>query len=298
MPSRITAIIVLVSIAAVAAGDCQDASCSIDDSVVLLQAQGVADNVIQGGAESLPKYEGSTMPSGAATSTLDLKASIAEYLAMTLFVTVGCGSAMGVAKEPGWVLQVALTFGVAITVLVYGIAHYSGGHINSAVTLAMVVTGHCTLMQGIFNFIAQLLGAITGALILTIVFPEEQDKTGGLGTNAVPAGRTMGAFVGEMTMTFLLVFVIFETAVNAAAKANSELAPLAIGFAVFLAHTVLIPITGCSINPTRSLGPALVRKFFYAKENQGTLEDMWVFWVAPCIGAVGAAVVSTMMMAK
>merc|ERR1719482_1677703 len=91
-----------------------------------------------------------------------MKKCVAEFVAMTLFVFIGCGSAMSVAKLEGsaWVLQVSLTFGVAITVLAYTIGHYSGGHINCAVTLGLVITGNCSVLQGIGNLVAQLLGSV------------------------------------------------------------------------------------------------------------------------------------------
>jgi len=219
-------------------------------------------------------------------------AFVAEYIAMTLFVFIGCGSAMGIAKEPGsaWVLQVSLTFGFAITSLAYAIGHYSGGHINCAVTLGLLVTGHVGWWQTVCNFVAQMLGSVTGALILLGLHPREKDLTGALGSNAISEGYSWWhALVGEVVMTFLLVFVVLETAVNPASSANRALACLAIGLAVFLAHAVLIPIDGCSINPTRSFGPALVAML--VNKEAGTFKDMWVFWVGPGVGSLLAAAV-------
>merc|ERR1719284_1965841 len=109
---------------------------------------------------------------------------------MTLFVAIGCGSAMAVCNESGWVLQVALSFGLAISALAYAIGHYSGGQMNCAVTLGLVLVGQCGIIQGILNFVAQILGSITGALILRGMFPEAKDKTGGLGSNGVSEGWT------------------------------------------------------------------------------------------------------------
>jgi len=225
-----------------------------------------------------------------------MKAVFAEYIAMTLFVILGCGSAMGAAKEPGWVLQVALSFGLAITSLAYSVGAYSGGHINCAVTLGLVLHGQVSIAQGICNFIAQMLGSVTGAWILTQMVPQKSDKTGGIGTNSVSEGYTpTNAFVGEAAMTFLLMFVVLETAVNPLSEANRTLACVAIGFAVFLAHSVLIPIDGCSINPTRSFGPALVSKMSY--KNAEAFKDMWVFWAGPLAGATMAVVVSKLLAA-
>merc|ERR1719389_1395393 len=127
------------------------------------------------------------------------------------------------------------------------------------------------------------------------MIPEEADKTGGLGTNAISDRLSkFNAFVGEFFMTFLLMLVVLETAVNPATKENREMAALAIGFAVFLAHAVLINIDGCSINPTRSFGPAMVRQSLY-KNKADSFDEQLVFWAAPCLGAAGAVFVSTAM---
>merc|ERR1719379_1290513 len=178
-----------------------------------------------------------------AAAGVKASAAMAEFVAMTLFVVIGCGSAMSVAKESGWILQVALTFGLAISSLAYAVGHYSGGQINCAVTFGLVLTGQLDVSQGMANFVCQMLGSISGAYILTFIIPEEKDKTGGLATNKVAEGWSQNnAFLGEAAMTFLLMFVVLETAVNPESKANREMAALAIGFAVFLAHSVLISI--------------------------------------------------------
>jgi len=220
---------------------------------------------------------------------ISVKAFLAEYLAMTLFVIIGCGSAIGVAKTEGsaWILQVSLTFGLAITALAYGIGHYSGGQINCAVTLGLYVAGHVGWGQALCNVAAQLLGSVTGALILCGMYPKGKDHTGALGSNGISEGYSAShALVGEFLMTFLLVFVVLETAVNPASSPNRALACLAIGLAVFLAHSVLIPIDGCSINPTRSFGPALVAA---GRAGADTFRDMWVFVLGPLAGGAAAA---------
>lgn len=222
--------------------------------------------------------------------SISYRAASAEFIAMTVFVFLGCGSAMGIAKDPGsaWVLQVSLTFGFAITALAYAIGHISGGHINCAVTFGLVLVGACSIQQGVVNLIAQLLGSLFGAFILTLVYPAEKDKTGGLGSNGVGEGWSKtNALVGEIMGTFLLVFVVLETAVSTGSAANRAQACIAIGIAVFLAHSVLIPIDGCSINPTRSTGPAIVASFRY--KGKDALSDLWLFWVGPLLGAAAAA---------
>uniref|UniRef100_A0A7S0BBU1 Aquaporin n=1 Tax=Pyrodinium bahamense TaxID=73915 RepID=A0A7S0BBU1_9DINO len=233
---------------------------------------------------------------GKASDAVSVHKAFAEFVAMFLFVFFGCGSAMSIAKEEGsaWVLQVSLTFGLAITVLAYSIGHISGGQINCAVTFGLVLHGDVSFWQGVCNFLAQMLGSVLGAAVLKVMYPAPKDLTGGLGTNSVGEGWTqIGALIGEFMGTFLLMFVVLETAVNDESKANSSLAPLAIGLSVFLAHSVLIPVDGCSINPTRTFGPALVQVI--SAGTTSVFKDMWIFWVGPLLGAAAAVGVYSVM---
>mmetsp|Transcript_14310 Transcript_14310/g.48935 ORF Transcript_14310/g.48935 Transcript_14310/m.48935 type:complete len:206 (+) Transcript_14310:271-888(+) len=136
--------------------------------------------------------------------------------------------------------MVASAFGMGILVLAYATGHHSGGQINCAVTLSLVLGGQVPWFQGLANFIAQMLGSVLGAIILTWIFPCEMDMTNSLGTNVVnPAFGYGAAFSGEVAMTFLLCYVVWETAVTARC---GQAACIPIGFAVFLAHVVLLPI--------------------------------------------------------
>jgi len=216
-----------------------------------------------------------------------MHAVVAEYLAMTLFVIIGCGTACAIAKDPGsaWVLQVALAFGFAITALAYSLGRYSGGQINCAVTFALWVKGHLSLAQAAVNFAFQMLGSVTGAIVLCIIYPKDKDKTGDIATNSIAHGFShFNVLLGEFAMTFVLVLVVFESGKQASPA--SGIATIPIGFAVFLAHCVLIPIDGCSINPTRSFGPALLASM---RDKKGDyFKDHWVFWVGPLLGALAA----------
>jgi len=224
----------------------------------------------------------------ASLANVKVNAVLAEYVAMMFFVISGCGSAMGVAKSPGWILQVSLTFGLAITVLGYAVGHYSGAHINCAVTFALCLVGQVNWCEAFYIFMAQLLGSISGALVLSCVCPPSKDLTGSLGSNEVSEGFSVAhALVGEFLMTLLLVFVVLETTVSPGTAASREMACVAIGLAVFLGHVVLIPVDGCSINPTRSFGPALVAKCTRGK-GRHTFRDMWIFWLGPLCGATAA----------
>ena len=280
---------------------------------------------------------------------VSLVACLAEFVGMTLFVIIGCGSAMGIQGSgssggsggdgdstsgettsmiPGWVLMVALVFGLSITTLAYSIGHYSGGHLNCAVTLGLVLTGNCHALQGLFNFGAQMMGSILGAAILCAIFPPELDMTKTLGANSVGLKwNWWNALIGELVGTFLLVFVVLQTACNPKSSMNRSQACLAIGLAVFMAHCVLIPIDGCSINPTRSFGPALLSLSRMeapkavepvatmvgepalgevapkavqdedAAAGPGYWRSMWIFWVGPLLGAcLAAAVYKGMLM--
>jgi len=219
---------------------------------------------------------------------VSMRSAAAEYIAMTLFVIIGCGSAMSIARDEGsaWTLQVALAFGIAITVLAYSLGRYSGGQINCAVTLALWVSGDLSFAQAAVNFAFQMLGSVTGATILCIVYPKGKDKTGDIATNAIAFGFShLNVLLGEFAMTFLLVLVVLESSLQTSPA--SGIATIPIGFAVFLAHCVLIHVDGCSINPTRSFGPALLAS---VRDRKGDyFKDMWVFWVGPLLGALAAA---------
>ena len=202
----------------------------------------------------------------------------AEFIAMLLFVYFGCGSAAsnahfhpnGIGKDGEWdsasVVVIALQFGLGITVLVYATAHTSGGHINCAVTWALTLVGTCHPARAIVYLTCQMLGSITGAALLDATTSDSTDRSGALGSNGRqnPSVTIEHAFLAEAMGTALLVYVVLETAVNANSvttdgqsviRGNKQnLAPFPIGFAAFLAHVICIPITGCSINPTRSFG--------------------------------------------
>lgn len=237
---------------------------------------------------------------------LDMKISreavLAEFVAMTAFVFIGPGSVVAVAGTPGWVQQVALTFGFAITALAYTFGHYSGGHINPAVTFGLVVAGKCNLLQGVANVLAQIVGAFCGAGILAVTFDHENDKTGNLASNGLSDGVNWGsAFMGEAFMTGLLMLVVLETAVSPRSADNRILAPIAIGLTVYLAHSVLIPVDGCSINPARSFGPALWASMLKRRglptdpHHFAIWHNHWIFWVAPLVGAGVVGAVNRLM---
>ena len=213
---------------------------------------------------------------------VDGTAAFNEFIAMALFVFIGCGSAMSCKPinddaSTIWILQVSLTFGFAITSL----AAATDGQINCAVTLGKTIIGKLSILQGLVNFISQVAGSVVGAGALACVYNVDSDCTGTLGSNGVGTRNSIPqALLGEIVMTGLLMFVVLASA--------GSCATLACGFAVFIAHSVLIPIDGCSIDPTRSFGPELVS---YATGRKGITTEHWVFWLGPLLGAVIGALV-------
>ncbi|EOD37540.1 hypothetical protein EMIHUDRAFT_454880 [Emiliania huxleyi CCMP1516] len=232
-----------------------------------------------------------------------LRGTLSEFVAMTLFVFFGCGAAASNAHfsdgdwDPASVTVIALQFGLAITVLVYATAHTSGGHVNAAVTLGLTVSGKCHPIRGAAYFIAQMLGSIAGAAILKGATHgdaggEDLDRSGSLGSNGLQnasvnhhnavAFEFVGTLVPHARGTFLLMYTVLETAVNGQSLCtDGEPSP---------PSPVCIPVTGCSINPTRSFGrgpPAVV---------SNTWDDHWVWWVGPCAGSLGATMVWLVMM--
>ena len=157
-------------------------------------------------------------------------------------------------------------------------------HAHAIVTIVIIATSRAARQVG------QLLGSTLGACLLAVVFPCSQDLTTNLGSNIVnPAYGPFRALVGEALGTLLLCYVVYETAVSPMASIGQN-ACIAIGFAVFLAHLLLLPITGCSINPTRSFGPALVATLRGCDNfTTGGLRDLWVMWLGPLLGAAAAA---------
>mmetsp|Transcript_17127 Transcript_17127/g.28458 ORF Transcript_17127/g.28458 Transcript_17127/m.28458 type:complete len:283 (+) Transcript_17127:250-1098(+) len=238
-----------------------------------------------------------------------IRAVLAEFVAMVLFVFVGCGTAVSSQAllaldgnlDNTFLTAVALAFGIGIAVLAYTIAPISGGHINPAVTFAFLVLGKMPLVDGAMYIVAQFLGAILGAAILwgstdIAVLGDAAGDPGGppfnLGSNNVNAGLGLGsAFLIEAMGTFLLVWTVMMTAVHKKSIAGN-IAPIAIGWSVLLAHLVLIPFTGCGINPARSAGPYIVSAM--AGETIGG-RGVWVFYTAPFVGAGVAALLTSLI---
>uniref|UniRef100_A0A7N0TT00 Uncharacterized protein n=1 Tax=Kalanchoe fedtschenkoi TaxID=63787 RepID=A0A7N0TT00_KALFE len=212
-------------------------------------------------------------------------------MATFIFLYITVLTVVGVARSPTRCatvgsLGIAWAFGGTILVLVYCTAGISGGHINPAVTFGLLLARKLSLTRALLYIVMQCLGAICGAGVVK-GFQVGQYQMAGGGANVVAHGYTKGDGLGvEIVGTFVLVYTVFSATDSKRSARDSHvpiLAPLPIGFAVFLVHLATIPITGTGINPARSLGAAII----YNKSR--AWDDQWIFWVGPFIGAALAA---------
>ncbi len=216
------------------------------------------------------------------------KKLIAEALGTLILVLFGCGAAVLMGAQIG-MLGIALAFGLAIVAAAYGLGAISGAHLNPAVSLGMVTAGRMSVTDFAGYAVAQIVGAIVGAFILMLIATGKADYTvaaNGLGQNGFGAGYLGGysafaALVFETVMTFLFVTVILGATEKGAPGA---MAGLAIGLTLAAIHLVGINVTGVSVNPARSIGPAL---FVGGK----AVEQLWLFILAPLVGGALAGIV-------
>ncbi|MET0295204.1 MAG: aquaporin [Phenylobacterium sp.] len=205
---------------------------------------------------------------------------LAEFLGTLILVLFGCGAAVLAGDQVGQ-LGIALSFGFAIVALAYGLGPISGGHVNPAVSLAVFLAGRMSAREMLAYWIAQVLGALAGAALLALIAGD----TASLGQNGWGQGYGGGyglpaAALFEVVMTALFVGVILG---STDPDATPGFAGLAIGLTLAAIHIVGIQVTGVSVNPARSLGPAVL-------SGGQALAQLWLFIVAPLVGAVlGAA---------
>jgi aquaporin Z len=220
----------------------------------------------------------------------------AELLGTAVLVFFGVGVAtlmFGFKLDGGsvaaGVLATALAFGLVLLALVYAIGPVSGCHVNPAVTIGFVASKRMPLSEAIEYWIAQFVGGILGALALWAIFsgsPHYSRKVTGLGTDGWGAHSIIGinaggAFAAEVVLTFLFVLVVLAATSH---TSSAGFAGLAIGMGLAVVHLIGIPLTGTSVNPARSLGPALI-------VGGDALKQVWLFIVAPLVGGIVAAVV-------
>ncbi|MGO8805325.1 MAG: aquaporin Z [Candidatus Bathyarchaeia archaeon] len=221
-----------------------------------------------------------------------MKKYVAELIGTMVLVLMGCGSAVIVSNYLGVQYSyvcIPLAFGLAVLVMVYTIGGISGCHINPAISISMLVAGKLSIKDTVFYVIFQCIGAIIGAGILYAIFtgsPDYSLKANGLGANGYGTASLLhfslaAVFVAEIVLTFIFVLVVHGSTHERVPKG---FAGLSIGLSLTLVHIVGIVIDGTSVNPARSLGPALF-------VGGTALSQVWVFWVAPIIGGIIAAIV-------
>jgi len=221
------------------------------------------------------------------------KKYIAEFIGTLTLVTLGCGTAMLVgcnaAAGSGYLLT-ALAFGLVIVGMAYCVGNISGCHINPAVSLGVLMSKGMSVKDFIGYVIAQCLGALAGAGLLAAIFGlgGVADMTGGFGSNLLDGvgGNAIAGLLVEIVLTFFFVLVILG--VTSKKAGHGSFAGVVIGFTLVLVHILGIGLTGTSVNPARSFGPALVALF---TGNTAPIACLWVFIVGPFVGAALAAIV-------
>ena len=212
-----------------------------------------------------------------------MKKYLAEMIGTMVLVLMGCGSAVfaGTVQPFSSVgtLGVAFAFGLAVLTMVYTIGKISGWHINPAITLGMLLSKRISGKDAGMYMIFQVIGAIIGSSILFILAKDSGSTTTLTGANGYH--DLVPAFVAETVFTFIFLLVVLG---STSKGANTKFAGIAIGLALVLIHIVCIPITGTSVNPARSIGPALF-------QGGEALSQLWLFIVAPFLGAAIAALV-------
>ena len=220
-----------------------------------------------------------------------MKKYIAEFIGTMTLVLIGCGTAMLVgcdaASGCGYILT-AFAFGLTIVGIAYCVGNISGCHINPAVSLGVLLSGGMSVADFFGYLIAQCLGALAGSGLLAAIFSlgDVADKTGGFGSNGL--GGVNGSAVAGLLVEVLLTFIFVLTILGVTSKkaGHGSFGGIVIGFTLVLVHILGIGLTGTSVNPARSFGPALVALF---ADNSAPITDLWVFIVGPFVGAALAA---------
>ena len=219
------------------------------------------------------------------------KKYIAEAIGTAVLVILGCGTAMLVgcdAANGGGYILTALAFGLTIVAMAYSIGNISGCHINPAVSLGVLLTGGMTTGEFIGYVISQCVGAFCGSAVLAAIFGlgKVTDMTGGFGANGLAGvnGNALAGLVVEIVLTF--IFVIAILGVTSKKANHGSFGGLVIGLTLVVVHILGIGLTGTSVNPARSFGPALFAAF---NGNAAPLGALWVFIVGPLVGAALAA---------
>lgn len=222
-----------------------------------------------------------------------MKKYIAEFIGTCVLVTLGCGTAMLVgcdAVNGGGYILTALAFGLVIVGMAYCVGNISGCHINPAVSLAVLMSKGMSVADFCGYVVAQCLGALAGSGILAAIFylGNVTDMTGGFGSNGLAGvgGNIIAGLLVEIVLTFIFVMTILG--VTSKKAGHGSFGGLIIGFTLVLVHILGIGLTGTSVNPARSFGPAVVAAI---AGNTAPIISLWVFIVGPLVGAAIAALV-------
>lgn len=218
-----------------------------------------------------------------------MKKYLAEMTGTMVLVLMGCGSAVfagNVADTVGagvGTIGVALAFGLSVVAMAYTIGNISGCHINPAITLGVYLSKRMSGKDAAMYMVFQVIGAIIGSAILyALISTGAHNGPTDTGSNTFDNGEMLQAFIAEMVFTFIFVLVVLGSTDEK--KGAGSLAGLAIGLTLVLVHIVCIPITGTSVNPARSIGPALF-------DGGQALSQLWLFIIAPFVGAALSALV-------
>ncbi|XP_015474877.1 aquaporin-1 [Parus major] len=223
------------------------------------------------------------------------RAVVAEFLAMSLFIFISIGSALGfhfpvvgnkTSTRSQDNVKVSLAFGLSIATMAQSVGHISGAHLNPAVTLGLLLSCQISIFKALMYILAQCLGAVVATAILLGVTSSLTENS--LGLNTLSEGINAGQGLGiEIIATFQLVLCVLATTDRRRNDVSGS-APLAIGLSVALGHLLAIDYTGCGINPARSFGSALIANNF---------KNHWIFWVGPIIGGASAALIYDFILA-
>ena len=226
---------------------------------------------------------------------------LAELIGTFVLVFMGCGTAMltgpSVSDNPAGYLLTALAFGLTIVAMAYCVGNVSGCHINPAVSLGVLLNGGMKVAEFIGYLVAQCVGALLGAGALVGIFNLSgiADKTGGIGSNGLAGvgGNNVAGLLVEVILTCLFVLTILG--VTDSKAGHGSFGGLIIGLTLFFVHIFGIGFTGTSVNPARSLGPAVVAAI---SGNTEPISQLWIFIVAPLAGAVVAVILHKLMNKK
>lgn len=221
-----------------------------------------------------------------------MKKYIAEFIGTFTLVLIGCGTAMLVgcdAVNGGGYVLTAFAFGLTIVGMAYCVGNISGCHINPAVSLGVLMSGGMSVSDFVGYIISQCLGALAGSGALALIWSlgGVVDQTGGFGSNGLAGvnGSAVAGLLVEVLLTFIFVLTILG--VTSKKAGHGSFGGVVIGFTLVLVHILGIGLTGTSVNPARSFGPALVAAF---SGNTTPIAQLWVFIVGPFVGAALAAV--------